>query len=487
MRILKSMFHSQLKVSSAIQESKGIRVSKKYVGEKVYSNDILPGQCFGLSYFWLVNRRKAYAALMDTSHRNGKDIGHRIKLQYIEDSCDFNRNRDTSSPFWREISQMQDFQHHINMKNNFYMRDLGNASYVLLSKSKEDFPIVVCNIFLMMSASGKEICWDFIILTGHVVAAEFRINQKYQAFEITFFEPNSQKTMGSQVLKLSLSLATLRKYEKSFPLKKRIDQEMEDSIREHLKGFLDKTEFFSKSYPAMTPVQTIMEHCFYFENESETQTELESKVIPVYGDISKLTFQERSELLYCSSRSGYVEMTKILIESGVDVNWSDQDGNTSLLISSQHRHTEIVGMLRDAGADVNLVNRDGSSPLLFAVQCGNTETVGILLGAGANVNLSNVNGISPLLLATRRGQMKMVQQLIQSGADVNLEYKNGRTPLFFAVEKGFASIVRELLDFKADVYHKDKNGTIPLDVAKKYKQFKIADMLSERMRERELE
>ena len=48
------------------------------------------------------------------------------------------------------------------------------------------------------------------------------------------------------------------------------------------------------------------------------------------------------------------------------------------------RHVEIVKLLVDAGADVNLADGDGVTPLAHARQRGYTEIAAILEAAGAH-------------------------------------------------------------------------------------------------------
>ena len=50
---------------------------------------------------------------------------------------------------------------------------------------------------------------------------------------------------------------------------------------------------------------------------------------------------------------------------------------------------EIVRMLIEAGADINKLTNDGWTPLRFAATSGHPEATKILIDAGADLNISS--------------------------------------------------------------------------------------------------
>ena len=46
-----------------------------------------------------------------------------------------------------------------------------------------------------------------------------------------------------------------------------------------------------------------------------------------------------------------MDVAKLLIENGADVNAKDNDGVTALMQASENGHTEIVSLLKSAGAE----------------------------------------------------------------------------------------------------------------------------------------
>jgi ankyrin repeat protein len=72
-----------------------------------------------------------------------------------------------------------------------------------------------------------------------------------------------------------------------------------------------------------------------------------------------------------------IEMTKILIEAGANVNATDPNGRTDLFHA---RSGEMTKVLIEAGADVNVIDKHGYTPLVLSKNVKKTKA---LLEAGA--------------------------------------------------------------------------------------------------------
>ncbi|NOU98879.1 ankyrin repeat domain-containing protein [Paenibacillus planticolens] len=89
-----------------------------------------------------------------------------------------------------------------------------------------------------------------------------------------------------------------------------------------------------------------------------------------------------------------VEIVKMLIEAGSNVNDKDDQGNTPLSTAAMYNQKELVQYLIDHGAQVNAKNKVGRTPLMEAVAAiegaksedAVLEVVKIMLKAGANPN-----------------------------------------------------------------------------------------------------
>ncbi len=107
------------------------------------------------------------------------------------------------------------------------------------------------------------------------------------------------------------------------------------------------------------------------------------------GADTKLTNRYGGTALIPASEHGFVEIVQeLLTKTDIDVNHVNDLGWTALLEAiilgdGSERQVEVVRLLVNAGADVNITDRDGVSPLSHARQRGYKRMVEILENAGA--------------------------------------------------------------------------------------------------------
>jgi ankyrin repeat protein len=77
------------------------------------------------------------------------------------------------------------------------------------------------------------------------------------------------------------------------------------------------------------------------------------------------------------------EIIKLLLDRGAQINATDNDGNTSLMVASEGGvvKTDIVKLLIARGAKLGLKNKAGQTALALALQGDNPEVVRLLKGA----------------------------------------------------------------------------------------------------------
>ena len=71
-------------------------------------------------------------------------------------------------------------------------------------------------------------------------------------------------------------------------------------------------------------------------------------------------------LIYASSW-GNLDIVKLLIERGADINQVDKNGNGPLMPAIYFKKLDVVELLIKKGADVNQVNKNGKTPLNYAI------------------------------------------------------------------------------------------------------------------------
>lgn len=92
----------------------------------------------------------------------------------------------------------------------------------------------------------------------------------------------------------------------------------------------------------------------------------------------------------------------MLLERGAYAN----GGFTPLHFAAREGQLEVARLLLDAGADVNAPAADGKSPLNLAIYNGHYTLAELLIDRSADVNLADAEGFPPLFWAVDRRNME---------------------------------------------------------------------------------
>jgi uncharacterized protein len=177
--------------------------------------------------------------------------------------------------------------------------------------------------------------------------------------------------------------------------------------------------------------------------------------------------------LLFAAREGCQDCLRELLKGGADINLTDPDGASALVIALLNRNWDSAKLLIESGADVNLWDIFGETPLYVAVDMNTLpegrrveipsmdhvsgiEISRLLLERGANANAQLklrpkyrnipydryhdpmlVWGTTPLLRAAKAGDAPVVKLLLAHGALVNLANSQGVTPLMAAAGDGY--------------------------------------------------
>lgn len=121
-----------------------------------------------------------------------------------------------------------------------------------------------------------------------------------------------------------------------------------------------------------------------------------------------------NNLLYLASYIGCVDITKWLVEQGMDVNMPNKYEGSA--IAAAARRPEIIQYLISKGANVNTTNSGGWTPLMYAVNYNNAESVRLLLAVGADVSAKNVRGWDVFQVAKEYKASKEVVKLLKEAS-----------------------------------------------------------------------
>ena len=194
--------------------------------------------------------------------------------------------------------------------------------------------------------------------------------------------------------------------------------------------------------------------------------------------------------LHIASRRQCLELVRVLLNLGANVNAEADDGRTSLhfallgsLISEDGIHVVqseggvgvvqsndcigVVQLLLDRGANVNAPEKYHVTPLHIASKNQSLELVRVLLNHGANVNAEDSYHRTPLhrvfeIHNTSEDVVRVVQLLAERGADVNAPNNLHEIPLHLASHRQCLELVRVLLDLGAIINAEDGDGRTSL-------------------------
>jgi ankyrin repeat protein len=110
---------------------------------------------------------------------------------------------------------------------------------------------------------------------------------------------------------------------------------------------------------------------------------------------------------------GDMEVARELLALGAPVEFADGNGITMLGRSVLNNEVEMAKMLLDRGANVNVVDKLGMTPLLWAASSdfGDANMIELLLKSGARTDARNKDGLTPLELAKKYRHAEVIPAL----------------------------------------------------------------------------
>lgn len=158
-----------------------------------------------------------------------------------------------------------------------------------------------------------------------------------------------------------------------------------------------------------------------------------------------------SALLACTL-GGHVEMVKLLVSRGANVNKTSHTGSTPLRTASFHGYIAIMKCLIENGADINLPNILGESPLCIAAVRGQVKAVELLLSLGVNCNQVTIDRYTSMHLAASEGKDDVIRLLFHHGISPMFKEANPRCqdyvacPMLLAASAGHRSTVELFME-----------------------------------------
>lgn len=141
------------------------------------------------------------------------------------------------------------------------------------------------------------------------------------------------------------------------------------------------------------------------------------------------------------ARWGNTTLLKNWLSLDARIDAQDEDGSLPIHHAAQGGHPKAIELLLGAGSDLEAADKNGNRALHASAACGRTEAVAYLLAAGACVDAENAIGHRPIHIAAKEGYLPIVKQLHAAGADLAAKTRYGKTPLALARAYGHEEVV----------------------------------------------
>lgn len=161
-----------------------------------------------------------------------------------------------------------------------------------------------------------------------------------------------------------------------------------------------------------------------------------------------------------------------LMAAGADVSVPCGEAKQSVVhIAARDNYAiEILKVAIELGADVNIADGNSNTPLHLAAMCNTAEAVDVLVEAGANTEAGESPEPCTLHLATNRLNHEALLILLKHGADVDVRDGTLRTLLHCAAiragTEGAAEVVESLSRSGADETFVNAEGEVAADVVR---------------------
>ena len=189
------------------------------------------------------------------------------------------------------------------------------------------------------------------------------------------------------------------------------------------------------------------------------------------------TNEQGSTALMVATERGHEPIVQTLISGGANVNIQDSYGWTALMLASENGHFQVTKLLLNKQANVNHKANDGWTALMLASHYGHFQIAELLLNKEADVNVSNNKGFSTLMVASQNGNFQVAELLLNKLANVDHKDTVGWTALMLASQNGHFQVTELLLNRQANVNHTANNGATALILASQNGHFQILELL----------
>lgn len=156
-------------------------------------------------------------------------------------------------------------------------------------------------------------------------------------------------------------------------------------------------------------------------------------------------------LLHLAVLNYRMDMVKMLLDRGGDVNQRDSQGNTCLHLAAWSTQDKVVRLLLDRGAEVDAENRLKETPLEKAAEIGSGSIFEMLVRAGANLSHKDKIGRTAMDWAAIAGHDQIKATLAKIEAEKRAQEEGNRPLMLGDMSESSASFTLSSASFADDL------------------------------------
>lgn len=183
--------------------------------------------------------------------------------------------------------------------------------------------------------------------------------------------------------------------------------------------------------------------------------------------------------LHFAAFNGDLQLIDLLVQYKANVELTNYDGNTPMMMAAKVKQQASIKRLADAGASVNFQTSTGCTAAHFAASMGDVDTVRYLASIGATTIHKDCQTGTLLHWAAHSGEIKAVgAMLYEFNIPVDTPDSHGGTALFTALFMKKSEIVQFLLENGANpqtIISEDQST--PLHIAVEHAELEDVKML----------
>ncbi|XP_013142883.1 PREDICTED: serine/threonine-protein phosphatase 6 regulatory ankyrin repeat subunit B isoform X2 [Papilio polytes] len=198
--------------------------------------------------------------------------------------------------------------------------------------------------------------------------------------------------------------------------------------------------------------------------------------------IDVLTLKKQTPL-HLAAASGQIEVCKLLLELGANIDATDELGQKPIHAAAQNNYSEVVQLFLQQHPNlVMATTKDGNTCAHIAAIQGSVKVIEELMKfdrTGVISARNKLNDSTPLQLAAEGGHADVVRVLVRAGASCTDENREGLTAVHLAAEHGHTNVLDVMRSTNTLRISSKKLGLTPLHIAAYYGQAEtVRELLS---------